>query len=333
MSSLGSTLQIIQKNTLFSLSWIYVTFGVSGCILNIFLFSRKQFRTTSCCKYFLVSSIGMLFNLLIYSIPTIYGYYYTNPLTYNIPFCKFRSYFNHITSVIFRLILSAASFDRFALSSSNVRLRNLANVKFAYRVIASIIILVLLVHIYMLIVYNIKSNTCYNSLDPIGITLVSIFALINNSFLPTILMIIFTIFIRKNLVAKRERRQGGFIQQTRIDQNDEIQFKRDQQVLRMLFGQIIAFFVITSPYMVYSINNIISPYILNKSSDHIAIENFITSISGGLSYVFPAVSFYLYTLTSSLFRNELYLMLQTSFFCFCPIKNRRIEPTSTHPTN
>ncbi|CAF1141385.1 unnamed protein product [Adineta ricciae] len=316
MSSLAGTLPLIQKNILFGLSWLYVSFGVTGCILNIFLFSRKQFRTTSCCKYFLASSVGMLCNLLIYSIPTIYGYYYTNPLTYNVPFCKFRSYFNHITSVIFRLILSAASFDRFALSSSNVRLRNLANVKFVYRIIASIVILAFLVHIYMLIVYNIKSNSCYNSLDAVGITLVSIFALTNNSFLPTTLMVIFTIFIRKNLATRRERRQRGSVQVARVNQNKEIQFKRDQQVLRMLFVQVIAFFVITSPYMVYSINNIISPYIQNKSSDRVAIENFVTGISGGLSYVFPAVSFYLYTLTSSLFRNELYLMLRSSF-CFC----------------
>ncbi|UJR06710.1 hypothetical protein I4U23_010996 [Adineta vaga] len=328
MSSLSSTLQYIQKTTLFGLSWFYISFGVTGCILNICLFSRKQFRATSCCKYFLASSVGMLFNLLIYSIPTLYGYYYTNPLTYNVLFCKFRYYFNNNTSVIYRLILSAASFDRSASSSSNVRLRNLANVKFAYRVIGTIIILVFLVHIHMLIFYNIKTNTCYNSLDAIGITLVSIFSLINNSVLPTILMVIFTIFIRKNLAARRKRRQNNILLQERINQNEEIQLKRDQQVLRMLFTQIIAYFIITSPYMIYSINNIISPYIQNKSSDRIAIENFIAGISGGLSYVFPTVSFYVYTLTSSLFRNELYVMLRSTFCC--PIKNCRIEPTATN---
>ncbi|UJR24161.1 hypothetical protein I4U23_027127 [Adineta vaga] len=231
MSSLNSIFQSIQKTTLFTLSWVYVTFGVTGCILNILLFSRKQFRATSCCKYFFVASIGMLCNLLIYSIPTIYGYYYANPITYNIGFCKFRS---------------AASFDRFALSSSNTSLRNLANIKFAYKVIASIIILVLLEHIYI-----------------------------------------------------RERRQVITNQQVIINKNQKIQRKRDQQVLKMLFAQIIAFFIITLPLMIYSINSIISPYILNKSTDRVAIESFITSITGGLSYVFPAVSFYLYTLTSN----------------------------------
>ncbi|CAF1001490.1 unnamed protein product [Adineta ricciae] len=274
----------------------------------------------------------MLCNLLIYSIPTIYAYFYANPITYNVPFCKFRSYFNHITSVIFRLLLSAASFDRFALSSSNARLRNFANINFTYKVIASIVILILLIHIYMLIYFNIKSNSCYNSLDAIAITFINSFSLLSYSFIPTTLMIVFAIRIRKNLDEKRQRRQGILNQQAKTIENQKIQLKRDRQLIRMLFVQIIAYIIITMPLMVYSINNIITPYISNKNSDQLAIESFITSISGGLSYVFPAVSFYLYTLTSSMFRRELWLMLRSSFCCHCLLKNYRVQPTLTNPT-
>ncbi|UJR12057.1 hypothetical protein I4U23_016235 [Adineta vaga] len=316
MSSLSITLSLIQKPIVFGLCCFFISFGIIGCILNIFLFSRKQFRTTSCCKYFLFASIAMLFTLLMYSIPGIYSYFYVNPNTFNVAFCKCRAYVIHVTSIIFRFLLCAASFDRFALSSSNVRLRNLANVKFAYPIIASITIIIPLIHIYMFVFYDIKFNTCYNSLDAIAITILNIYSLINISILPLTIMIIFAPIT--------------------IDGNKQIQLKRDQQILRMLFSQIIAFFIVTLPYTLYNINNIISPYIPNKSSDQIAIENFTSGISAVFSHIFPAISFYIYTLTSSLFRKELWLMLRSGFSCHFQNQNRRFELTSAnriHPAN
>ncbi|UJR18366.1 hypothetical protein I4U23_005269 [Adineta vaga] len=278
----------------------------------------------------------MLFTLLMYSIPGIYSYFYVNPNTFNVAFCKCRAYVIHVTSVIFRFLLCAASFDRFALSSSSVRLRNLANVKFAYPIIASIAIIIPLIHIYMLVFYNIKSNSCYNSLDAIALTILNIYSLLNISILPLTIMIIFAVCIRKNLAEKQKRRQNVLNQPIKIDQNKQIQLKRDQQILKMLFSQTIVFFIVTLPYTFYNINNIISPYIPNKSSDQIAIENFASAISAVFSHVFPAISFYIYTLTSSLFRKELCLMLRSPFSCHFLNQNRRLEPTSAnriHPTN
>ena len=60
-----------------------------------------------------------------------------------------------------------------------------------------------------------------------------------------------------------------------------------------------------------------------------AIESFVSSVAGALVYVFPTVSFYLYTLTSSIFRQELRSMLRSLFFCKWSINNdRRVEPTA-----
>ena len=79
--------------------------------------------------------------------------------------------------------------------------------------------------------------------------------------------------------------------------------------------------------MIHNLNTIISSYISNKSADYIAIESFVSSVAGALVYVFPTVSFYLYTLTSSIFRQELRSMLRSLFFCKWSINNRRVEPT------
>lgn len=267
----------------------------------------------------------MLLHILIYVVPVIYGYYYANPITYNVGFCKFRAYFNHITNVSFRWILIAASFDRFALSSPNVRLRRLADVHIAYRVIVVIIAVVSTIHIYMIFVYGIRGNACPNMLSAIGLTAVTIFAMLNASLMPTLLMIVFTLLIRKNLSEKRERRHALTSQPSAASKNEQILLKRDQQILRMLFTQIIAFFVITIPWMIYSINNIISPYVPDKTADRIAIESFIGNVAGGLNYIFPSASFYIYTLTSSLFRKELWCMLRSWFCCQWASTNHRVE--------
>ena len=59
-----------------------------------------------------------------------------------------------------------------------------------------------------------------------------------------------------------------------------------------------------------------------------AIKSFVSSVVGALIYVFPTVSFYLYTLTSSIFRKELSTMLRSLFFCKWSINNDcRVEPT------
>ena len=49
MSSLSTTLLSIQQVTVEIMSWIYIIFGITGCLLNILLFSQKQFRSISCC--------------------------------------------------------------------------------------------------------------------------------------------------------------------------------------------------------------------------------------------------------------------------------------------
>lgn len=54
MSSLASILSPIQTNIVFSVACVYATLGSAGCLLNILLFNRKQFRGISCCtcKYY-----------------------------------------------------------------------------------------------------------------------------------------------------------------------------------------------------------------------------------------------------------------------------------------
>ena len=55
--------------------------------------------------------------------------------------------------------------------------------------------------------------------------------------------------------------------------------------------------------------NAVSLRIPNKSIDRLAIEQFLLSITGTLNVFFPTASFYLYTLTSDIFRKEFLIMV------------------------
>ena len=144
----------------------------------------------------------MLVQLMIYAIQNIYGYYYGNPTTYIVAFCKFRLYLNQITSFTFRWAYTAASVDRYILSSPHARLRRLANVRIAYRVIGLIIIIWSMSTAYTPFAFDIKGGVCGIFSNSFLQVYAPIFTLVAGSFLPIIIMIIFTFLIRKNLTEK-----------------------------------------------------------------------------------------------------------------------------------
>ncbi|CAF1648792.1 unnamed protein product [Adineta ricciae] len=261
----------------------------------------------------------MFTQLVIFSIPSIYAYYYFNPMSYFMLYCKIRMYIIQITSFVYRWSYTIASFDRYILSSSNARLRKFASVQIAIRVLFGIVLISLIYSVYIPFVYEIKSLVCsiFNNSNMTLFT--SLSSIILGAFIPILIMIICTLLTRKNLKEKRERRQNLSIREE----------KRDRQALRMLFVQILVFIIITLPWMGYSINNVISSYTPNKTSDRIIIENFITTMAGALAFLFPSLSFYLYTLTSSMFRTELILLIKFLTHWKCFTQNHRIEPTNT----
>ncbi|CAF1649159.1 unnamed protein product [Adineta ricciae] len=232
-TSLSSLLLSIQHNALFVISWFYVTFGIAGCFLNILLFSKKQFRQISCCTYFLVASVAMFIQLVIYSVPSIYAFYYFNPMSYYPIYCKVRMYLVLSPSLIYNWSYAASTFDRYALSSANARLRQLAKVKIAVRVLVVICLVSLTFSIYVPVVYEIKSSTCSIFNNPSATLFTTLSTILLNTFIPTMIIIVYTLLIWKNLKEKRQRRQQLFNREN----NNSVQQKQHRQALRMLFLQ------------------------------------------------------------------------------------------------
>ncbi|CAF1372307.1 unnamed protein product [Adineta ricciae] len=247
-SSLSQTLSLIQQKTSFGFALLFLIFGVTGCFLNILLFSRRQFRSVSCSAYFLASSVVMFIQLSFSACTSLYASYYDFSIIYSISFCKLWFYILNSTSIMSRWILSAACLDRYALSSRNIRLRNLANVQTAHRVIFLIILIALIFPIHILVLYDIKSRNCNIFNNYIGSVYNVIVLMINTGIIPLIVMISCTLLIRKNLLEKQKRRQILENQPVHtMNHEDEVRRKRDQQALRMLFAQVIIFVVIITP--------------------------------------------------------------------------------------
>jgi hypothetical protein len=262
----------------------------------------------------------MLITLLMGVIPYIYSLDHENPYTTIVIFCKIRSYILQSNTMICRWGLAAASFDRYALTSTNASLRNVATVRIARRVIAVIIIVWLLLPIQVLVFFNLRQGRC-GILYDVGISLYfSIYTLIAGSILPVSIMIICAILIRRNLMLRRQRRRE-FANNDQSN-NEHSHHKRDQQVFAMLLLQTVVYIVIQSPLMLLFIYSASTIYVSNKSPDRMAIERFLNFATELIFFLLPVLSFYLYTLASRTFRDELVKLLH------CPVRRRQINVTN-----
>ncbi|UJR32880.1 hypothetical protein I4U23_020341 [Adineta vaga] len=297
-SSLINILVHIEKQLTIFVYPLWLIFGITGCLLNLIIFSRPQLRTTSCSIYFFAASVDHLMTLIIGIGPTIYSLFYPDLQIQSLLFCKLRGYLFQICLMLSRWFIAFACIDRYVLTSDEVRLRNLANRKIACRALIFIIVVWFIICSHRLIFYEIKGTLCAIVNNMIAAVYHSIYVIIGGGICPTIIMILCASLIRRNLARKRERR-------TRFSLGDNQRSSLDQQVLRILFIQIISYVIFTIPQLCNLIFNTISITYRNRSNEHIVIERFVAFIAEFMLYLFPVTSFYLYTLTSRTFRKEL----------------------------
>jgi len=259
---------------------------------------------------FFAASIDHLLTLIIGIGPPLYSLNHPNPQIQSLSFCKIRGYLFQISLMLSRWYVAFACIDRYALTSEKVRLRNFASKKIAHRVIVIIILFWSIICSHRLIFYEIQGNIC-GIVTNMGAALYhSAYVIIGGGILPTMIMITCACFIRRNLSHKQQRR----IQFSSM-RNVENSF--DQQVLKILFIQIICYIIFIIPQMGNLVFNTISVTIPNRSSDHLAIEQFVTFIAEFMLYLFPVTSFYLYTLNSRTFRKELLKSFGTTHIPCC----------------
>ena len=271
--------------------------------------------------------LGWVIGLYLYALD------HDDPVTTMPVFCKMRIYVLQSSALIYRWCLTVACIDRYALTAVNARLRNLARVPIARRAVIIIAVVWIILPAHSLIFYNLRGNTCGIIYSSAAALYHSIFTTVVAAVVPTSIMATCARLIYRNLVQRQQRRQGLSLQErtgtneTKISQN-----KRDHQVLLMLLIQATFYVVTTTPLMCMYFYNALTIYVSNKSADRLAIERFSFYLAEMINFLFPASSFYLYTLASHIFRRELITTLYSIFRCQCVNNTTRVVPvTNTIP--
>lgn len=230
--------------------------------------------------------------------PIVYALNHPDPQITSLLFCKLRGYIFQIGLMLSRWYIAFACIDRYISTSDQMRLRRFANKKIAYRVIIIVIIFWSIICSHRLIFYEIKGSACGILSNVAAALYHSAYVIFGGGVLPSAIMMICACLIRRNLTYRQQRRE-------RLALGDHQRKSLDQQLLSILFVQIICYIIFIIPQLVNLTFNSISITVPNRSAEHLAVERFMSFFAEVMLYLFPVTSFYLYTLVSRTFRREL----------------------------
>ncbi|UJR08729.1 hypothetical protein I4U23_012986 [Adineta vaga] len=302
--SVSATLSSIQFYLTNALGGLLVI-GVIGNILNCMVFLRKRLRTNPCSILFVASSIANAMVMIYFIIPTIHSLYNSPPENADWVYCKLRLYIRNALLVISRAYLSLACVACYALSSRNARIRELARPKIVLRVILVVPIIWFIIPIHIPLLTAIQNGKCLMWTGAAALYH-SIYICFVAAILPTGTMIIFSLLAFKNLQQMKRSVHPGEEGSTQNAGDRANLQRRDRQLSKMLFIQILVYMSFT---ISYPLNTLYNAAVLiiggTKSAERTAIENFVLFITSGfLLNFYSAASFFVFS-TSSAFRKEL----------------------------
>lgn len=300
-------LQLIQNQIVRYISLTLLITGTIGNILNCFIFSRHSLRHNSCSLYFFSTSIVNLIGLYFGCLTRLLSSYGVYSISTQSPlYCKIRTFFTYISLSASAWFIVAACADRFASSSPNARIRSFSQVKISRRIIVAILIILCFIWAQMLVCFDasVDGFNCFPA-TKFCTTWNNFNLLIFYSLLPSAFMLILGWMTIRHVRRRPIQRSSN---------------SKDRQLTIMLTVQVFCVATLSLPISVQKIYAEFTTYQM-KSLERIQIENFLANIVVLIALMNTSTSFYLFTLTSHIFRKELKPLL---FF-----SNRRrttIEP-------
>lgn len=295
-----------ERFQLYTSVGILVT-GTLGNILNCLVFTRRSLCHNPCSMYFFAASITNLIAIYFSGIPRMLNGFGIYPAEPYLPlYCKVRTYMTYMNVTASTWFIVGALADRFASSSSSARIRSFSQMKVTRRVIVLMYAVVNLFFFEMLICFDgaVLGSNCYPKSDFCRLLTVGI-QLITYSLLPPVSMLILGwLTVRHVRQSQNQRHTKNLI---------------DRQLFRMLLIQVFCTALLTMPFSIQKVYLQITRS-MPKTSEHVAIDTFFGSVIVFLTLANSSTPFYLFTLTSPMFRKELKLIL-----CI----NRRL--TQIHP--
>ena len=150
MSSLFITIPIVQNQLVRYVPLAILVTGTIGNILNCLIFTRRSLRQNSCSIYFLASSIANFFSIYFGCLTRLLGTFGIAPSASQMGlYCRSKTFLTYIGLAGSTWFIVAACADRYASSSSNVRIRSFSQVQVARRVVCLLSATVFLVYFEM----------------------------------------------------------------------------------------------------------------------------------------------------------------------------------------
>ncbi|CAF3589909.1 unnamed protein product [Rotaria sp. Silwood2] len=204
-------------------------------------------------------------------------------------------------------LITLATIDRWLISSTDIRRRQMSNLKNIKREIFIIVLLSILTYTYMLYCYeaNIadaplkcygKSHTC-RLINDLTYSFISII-------IPLILMIIFGLLTISHVHHSHSRIQNKTSRSANIPSTiQEIHVKKvDRHLLRMLIIQVLLLFILCIPQAIEKFHITFKPF-NSESALEDAIKEFLYNTEVLLAFIASSMPFYIYTLAGgSIFR-------------------------------
>lgn len=296
-----NSLQLILTNYVLT---IVAVFGIVGNLLNTIIFCQKHFRKNSCSVYFISTSIVNLFIICFAVIPTIYASYSSYDLqSYSVVYCKFRSYFLQSAIMISRFSVALASIDRYALCSSNIRIRSFNKHAKAVKAMIIITCVWLILPSHILAGTNIYMPGRRCGANGLYVVIYTIYGAVV-TVIPLVIMLVFSILAARNLRRVRSRVRVNHLTNSRSNLTISRIKKRDSQLVALAIGEVILYLISNTPFPIasfYAVATLSTP----KTANVTIIENFIRYIIFNfLLYLNSCSIFYVHLIASKAFRHE-----------------------------
>ncbi|UJR30150.1 hypothetical protein I4U23_017690 [Adineta vaga] len=311
MSNSTDTVQIALLNNISSLLNRYITlfvflFGTIGSLLNIIVLSQPILRKNPCVLYFLASSIASL-GILLIGLPSriIAGWIVTDPTSTSSWFCKLRIFLLYFFRTISAWLLVFATIDRWLSSNRRVHNRRFSSCKIAYKSILIIYLLSCILWAEALFCYDANVTRaplkCYGKSDSCRIFNDIVYAS-STVAIPSILMLIFGLLMIRNINRSQQAIRPVILKISAVSKVSRASRTRRKICLLTICSVPQAMHQF---YLTFTID-------VDKSPLRLAIENFIVNFNFSLTYVGNGISFYIYTLNGTLFRQTFIRLVNLS---------------------
>ncbi|CAF0774554.1 unnamed protein product [Adineta steineri] len=278
-------------------------FGVPGNIFNILIFTRPHLIKNPCSTYFFCASLVNLNVLFLGLIPrSLADGFGIDPVSNNLAFCRFRYFILHPSLALSSWFTILAGIDRYCISSRDVHRRLLSNLKYSRYIstITTFIGFAIYSHLLgLFVMQQLKTGPyCYALVGPYRV-FYDFFYFATYSFTPPIIMVFVGLATYYNVRQTRSQIVPVVTNNTNRGQLK----RRDRQLLKMTCIQFICTIILTLPvaiqklYATFTQNNV-------KGTTQVAIESFITILLRVFLYTNASTSFYIFTLSGSVYRKE-----------------------------